>query len=508
MVGAWFFGMMLVCLVVVLYVGVYYFRQVQTLEDYYVARHEASPLLVAGSWAATWISGGALVGIVAVTYTVGYSAIMTWFFAIWVLPISFWLVAGKARFYSEKWSAMTWCEMLGKRYDSSFLRAVMALAIVLFIFFAMVAQLKIGGIIFEVVGPIPYPYAVVLTTAVIALYVGLGGMRSVLWTDTFLAVLMVVCVVLTFFVALARVGWFGGLEAALLADPVGYAFAGRAGFAESSSLLVNLLTSPRAADLRPALGEFALLGTLGWGLALAVGSAALPHQATRFFAVRRLEKPVFQRLVFWTTLFIMTLSLSIFFGLFGRALLGPDLLQTSDYVTPQLVLLIMPAPLAGIVLTSVMLAIITTVSTFLYLITTTISRDLLQGVFWRQASNAQILGTTRWLTFAIAALAMIFAITRPPEMMMLLHYLVNPGLGFTFFFTVIVGFYWKRATKWGAITAVIGVTATTMYLRFGLNWPQGPLFFWMFLLAAVLFFGVSLLTRPPQTAEVREMFPG
>jgi len=506
MVTGWFFTILIICLAIQLYIGFHNYKGAQTLEDYYVASHQASPLLVAGSWAATWVSGGAMVGIVAIVYTVGYSALMTWFFAIWVLPITFWLVASKARHYSEKWSAMTMCEMVGKRYDSTALRAIFACSIVLFIFFAMVAQLKIGGIIFEVVSPIPYSYAVVISTAVIAVYVGLGGMRSVLWTETFLCILMCIAIVIFFLVGLAKVGWIPGLEKSLLSDPVGFKFATAAGFSKESNMLVNMLTSPNHFDVRPALGEFSLLGMLGWGLALAVGSSALPHQASRFLAVKRLEKPVFKKLVLWCTLFIMVLSLSIFFGLFGRAIFGGNLLKNADYVTPTLALEILPAPIAAFVLTAVMFAIITTVATMLYLISTTIARDLIQGVVWKKATDKDTLLITRWTSVIFAILAMIFAITNPPEMMMLFHYLVNPGLGFTFFFILIIGFYWKGATKAGAIVSCLGVLFATMYLRFVLNWPQGPLCFWTFLLCAVLFFGVSFVTRAPQTKLVDDLF--
>lgn len=506
-IGWWFILILVLCLLVSLYVGIYHFRRIKSLRDYYVAGHGASPLLVAGSWAATWISGGAMVGIVAIVYQVGYAVVMTWVFAIWVLPITFWFVAGKARHYSEKWSAMTWCEMVGRRYESDFLRGLMACCIVLFIFFSMVAQLKIGGVVFEVAGTVSYTYGVILSTLVLTLFVGLGGMWSCLWNETFLCILMAIAIGLTFLVGLANVGWFSGLDQTLAHDPVGVKMAATAGFPKGSNLLVNLLTSSKALDLRPGLGEFCLLGTLGWGFALALGSSALPHQASRFLAVQRLDKPVFKKLVLFTTVFIIILSLSIYFGLFGRALFGAEFLKKADYVSPTLMVRILPAPLAGLALTTIIFAIVTTVATFLHVISTTVSRDLLQGVIWKKAPEATILLVTRIITFATGLLAMILAITRPPELMMLFHYLVNTGLGFTFFFALVIGFQWRRATKWGAIISTCAVLLGTIYLRFVLNWPQGPLFFWMFITCAVLFVGVSLVTRTPGAQLLADVFP-
>jgi Na+/proline symporter len=75
-----------------------------------------------------------------------------------------------------------------------------------------------------------------------------------------------------------------------------------------------------------------------------------------------------------------------------------------------------------------------------------------------------------------------------------------------FFMPVVLGVYWRRATKEGASAAMVGgCAATFLWKGFGPGTidPVLP----GFLVSAFLMVGVSLLTRPPPPEALAPYFP-
>ena len=75
----------------------------------------------------------------------------------------------------------------------------------------------------------------------------------------------------------------------------------------------------------------------------------------------------------------------------------------------------------------------------------------------------------------------------------------------SFFAPVLLGVYWRRATREGAIAAMLGgVTATMLWRVLGSDTldPVLP----GFLVSVTLMVGVSLATRPPPASAVQPYF--
>ena len=75
----------------------------------------------------------------------------------------------------------------------------------------------------------------------------------------------------------------------------------------------------------------------------------------------------------------------------------------------------------------------------------------------------------------------------------------------SFFVPVVGGIFWKRATREGAIAAMIGATATAFWELLGPENidPVVP----GFLASAVLMFAVSMMTKPPPASALEPYFP-
>ncbi|HPH41227.1 MAG TPA: hypothetical protein PLL73_02110, partial [Syntrophorhabdaceae bacterium] len=78
------------------------------------------------------------------------------------------------------------------------------------------------------------------------------------------------------------------------------------------------------------------------------------------------------------------------------------------------------------------------------------------------------------------------------------------------FFVTAMSFYWKRATKWGAFWTVIYGTLATLaggYFVFTKKVIGMATMEWILLGGClVLFYGVSLVTKPPSEELINNLF--
>jgi Na+/proline symporter len=84
------------------------------------------------------------------------------------------------------------------------------------------------------------------------------------------------------------------------------------------------------------------------------------------------------------------------------------------------------------------------------------------------------------------------------------------GLGAVFFFVTAISYYWKRATKWGAIACVIWGTVFTLYGGYAVlvkkMYGMGSYEWFLFLSSGAVYFIVSAMTKPPEKAFVDRLF--
>jgi Na+/proline symporter len=84
------------------------------------------------------------------------------------------------------------------------------------------------------------------------------------------------------------------------------------------------------------------------------------------------------------------------------------------------------------------------------------------------------------------------------------------GLGAVFFFVTAISYYWKRATKWGAICTVIWGTAATLYggyaVLFKKMYGMGSYEWFLVISCGVIYFLVSFMTKPPSKELIDRLF--
>lgn len=179
-------------------------------------------------------------------------------------------------------------------------------------------------------------------------------------------------------------------------------------------------------------------------------------------------------------------------GVLARPVLpGIDI---GDKVMPLLTLKVLPPFLAGIVLAAPMAATMSTVNALLMLVSSTVVKDLYLNYVKPAASDAEIKRASFVVTTVIGFAVVIFALN-PPELLVWLNLFAFGGLEAVFIWSVVLGLYWKKANKYGAIASMI--TGMTLYIIidrfypsvFGMHTVTIPI-----VASFIVFVSVSLLT--------------
>ncbi|NTV27197.1 MAG: sodium:solute symporter family protein, partial [Methanothrix sp.] len=146
-----------------------------------------------------------------------------------------------------------------------------------------------------------------------------------------------------------------------------------------------------------------------------------------------------------------------------------------------------------------------------------ISRDLIQRHLWPTATMKQMLTVNRVLVIIMIALSSAIALNVSSIMDAVI---IATVIGTTsYFFPIIGGLYWKRATKWGAMAALVVGGGTQIllitYEQFLLKQPldsisplltEHGVLLGLFL-SAISFFCVSLSTKPTEDIRLAPFFP-
>jgi solute:Na+ symporter, SSS family len=193
-VDTWIFAICtLVYLAIVLFLGYLGWKQTKGTEDYMLAGRKVHPALIALSYGATFISTSAIVGFGGVAANLGMGIIwlvgLNIFFGI---LIAFVVYGKKTREIGQRLKAVTFPDLMGKIFNSAFMQYACGLVIVLGMPLYTSAVMIGGARFIETTFAMDYNLALLLFAAITAIYVIVGGLLAVIYTDSFQAVIMIV----------------------------------------------------------------------------------------------------------------------------------------------------------------------------------------------------------------------------------------------------------------------------------------------------------------------------
>jgi Na+/proline symporter len=293
--------------------------------------------------------------------------------------------------------------------------------------------------VLEAVFDLPRAQAIWIGAAVVIAYSATGGMLAGMYTDLFQGAVMAVASLLVF----ARVLDVG----------------------EGLSGISRTILATDAPWLGP-WGHLTPLAALSFFFVFAVGTLGQPHVLHKFYMLRDPKQLRWYPLLM-TGAMLVTLLLFVGIGMAVKAeVSGGTLpaLDSPDEATPGFVLRHAPALLAGLVMSGVAAAIMSTVNSFLNLAAAAVARDLPRAAL----VPARELMLGRAATLAVGAVGAALAAGSAS----LVAFLGIFGFGLfatTLVPTLALGLLWNGATRAGALASMATGLACTLVLG---SWPR------------------------------------
>jgi len=439
----------------VLMVIVYYSsKRSKTNEDYVIGGKKISGFSLALSERATGESAWLLLGLTGHAYAEGWAAI--WVAVGCVLGILFlwYVMATPLQRFAEETKALTVPGLLSFRFPGSEKKigTISSVIIIFFFILYIAAQFSGAGKIFHDTFGIDPFWGMVIGSLLVTVYTMLGGFITVVATDAFQAVLMVItCVVLPI------VAFFVYAEH----NPAGM---------DAFSLRVETFPTDYS-----AAGWLFILNGLSW----AFGYTGQPQLLTRMMAMRNRKETIQARwvAVFWT---MLAYGGAFMIGIIGYRLVemgfigdaAAELAQDSEKILPVMVVTLLNPILAGILLSGAVSAMMSTASSQLMVASSAISEDMFANLNRQAVSEKKMLRINKWLTLLVGLFAFILAISMEDTVYGLVSYAWS-GIGAAFGPAILLMLFWKKFSRHGVYASlIVGTVSAVLWKTFFVDYTD------------------------------------
>ncbi len=489
---AYLFGMLLI--------GIWASKETDDVNDFYLGGRKLGPLVTAMSAEASDMSSYLLLGVPGLAYFSGIAdAGWTAIGLVFGTYLNWLLTSKRLRKYSEKLGAITIPDYFRKRFNDKKNTLLLISAIFIIIFFIpyTASGFAACGKLFSSLFGVNYQLAMIVSAIIIVGYTTTGGFLAASTTDFIQSIVMTIAL---FIVLGYGISCAGGIDAVF--DNVSQL----QGYLGISSTYNNVTGASQTYDFFHKITMFC------WGL----GYFGMPHILLRFMAVGDPEKLKLSRRVasIWV---VISLCIAVFLGVVGRAMTMNgslvSLIDTADLASSakaetlivQLAQHISQngfifALVAGMIIAGILASTMSTADSQLIAASSSVSEDILQGVFHIQLSERASMFTARITLVLVAILGVIIA-WNPNSSVFNIVSFAWAGFGACFGPVMICSLYWKRCNKYGAIAGMLMGGMTVFVWKYFIR-PMGGFFdlyelapaFFLALLAIVV---VSLCTKVP-----------
>ena len=129
-----------------------------------------------------------------------------------------------------------------------------------------------------------------------------------------------------------------------------------------------------------------------------------------------------------------------------------------------------------------------------------VTKDIIK-LWWPQTSDKSMLYLGYFLIALFLFLPFYFVLVKPPELLSIFMGMAAMGLGAVFFFVTAMSYFWKGASKWGAICCVVWGTVFTLYGSWSVLYKKmygmGSYEWFLVLSCGAIYFIVSAITKKP-----------
>ncbi len=492
----------LVGLTFALYIGIAIWSRANSTKDFYVAGGGVSPWANGMATAADWMSAASFISMAGIISFAGYDGavyLMGWTGGYVLLAL---LLAP----YLRKFGKFTVPDFIGDRYYSKTARLVAVFCALLVSFTYVAGQMRGVGIVFSRFLEVNIDTGVIIGMFIVLFYAVLGGMKGITYTQVAqYCVLIFAFMVPAIFISIQMTG-----------NPIPQLGFGSELADGSGTYLLDKLDglSTQLGFEEYTEGSKSMIDVFAITLALMVGTAGLPHVIVRFFTVKRVRdarKSAGIALLLIVILYTTAPAVAVFArtnmietvsnkpykgvpdwfkkwettGLIGftdknndgRIQYVADVSKNELIVDRDIMVLANPeiAKLPNWVIALVaaggLAAALSTAAGLLLVISASVSHDLIKKIINPKISEKGELVTARISAVGAVCVAGYFGIN-PPGFVAAVVALAFGLAAASFFPAIILGIFYKRMNKEGAIAGmVIGIVSMLLYMiKYKLGW--------------------------------------
>ncbi len=344
--------------------------------------------------------------------------------------VPWWIWGPRALRLGRKYNYVTMFQLLSDRFQSNALSVICSVVALLAFIQYVTLQMKGSAYVFEVAseGRIPFWAGALIAYLVVLIYVFIGGVRAVAWTNVFQGAFMVVT------------AWALGLYFAysLYGGPT-------AMFEKiAAASPTHLLVGPGAKMSYAAYFSAVLVSVLGF--------AMWPHLFMKSYTAKS-EKVLKQTILLYPTFAIFMVPV-LFIGFAGIMQITPDKLGPPDKILPWMFQQMQfPPAVIGLVLAAALAAAMSTQDTVTHGAASVFSTDIIEPLRKEKHSDQQVANLTRFFVLLFGGISYLIAVLGGQTLVALL--LGAYGSIVQFLPLVVATFFWPRATKAGAICGLL-----------------------------------------------------
>ena len=538
-----------------IYIGIAIWSKAGSTKDFYVAGGGISPWANGLATAADWMSAASFISMAGLISFMGYDGsvyLMGWTGGYVLLAL---LIAP----YLRKFGKYTVTDFIGERYYSNVARVVAVICALLVSFTYVAGQMRGVGVVFSRFLEVNINTGVIIGMLIVLFYAVLGGMKGITYTQVAqYCVLIFAFMVPAIFISIQMTG-----------NPIPQMGMGSTLSDGSGTYLLDRLNglSKELGFADYTQGSKSRIDVFAITLALMVGTAGLPHVIVRFFTVKKVSdarKSAGIALLCIAILYTTAPAVAVFArtnlietvseqpyesmpqwfknwektGLLSYDDKNGDghIQYNANAITNELTvdrdIMVVANPeiaqlpnwVIALVAAGGLAAALSTAAGLLLVISASISHDLIKKVFKPNISERNELWSARLAAVFAVVIAGYFGIN-PPGFVAAVVALAFGLAAASFFPAIILGIFYKRMNKQGAIAGmVVGLSIMLFYMlkfKFGLfdggktavaglqeNWwwgisPEG-----FGSVAMLVNFAVSLIVNyftPPPPEDVQMM---
>ena len=503
-------GWLFVAFTVVIYALIGVLSRTMDSGQYYVAGREVPAVFNGMATAADWMSGASFIAMAGGIYLKGYPYMA--FLVGWTG--GYVLVASLIAPFLRKFGCYTVPDFIGTRYGGNLARLCAVIILVVASFTYVTAQITGTGIVASRALQIPFELGVWIGLAGILFCSMLGGMRAVTWTQVAQYIVLIIAYLIPVFWMSNKLGY------GLIPHFAQFDAVSRVQELEALHGVKALMPTAEAqaeagklAALKVGINDASTTPMAKWKfytlvLCMMAGTASLPHVLMRYFttaSVKAARQSVGYSLLFICLLYLTAPALATFTKLslldptaatsiIGKSVAevsnlewiqkwssvgflkivdgnGDGLIQINEFfmkgdivvlATPEMAGL--PYVISGLVAAGGLAAAMSTADGLLLAIANALSHDLYYKIIDPKADTKTRLIVARVLLLVVGAAGAFVASMKLTSILGAVAWafcFANSGL----FFPLVLGVWWKRANRAGAIAGMIGgFLAGSIYL--------------------------------------------